>query len=219
MSSGLSANESEKNQQLALLGLCIKLLEQCLSFDFIGKMQLSIRCNQLGTTFDDSLDGLNLIYVPSSWEEFFSEGQPIQKLFAAYEAYPPPYSTQVDLSHFLLFVLTVKCLQVLELFAATRSSLFTTFETRTAFLNGLINGIGMSEHSSRNAPSLVDPKLGKILVENKDLDNEENRHNMARILLRLKTSFQLKYLQETQNYPGLMEQVTPPPPSYLSFLC
>lgn len=154
--------EPERQQQPLLLSLCIKMLEQCLSFDFIG------------TTFDDSLDGLNLVYIPSSWEEYFSRSLPIEKIFIAYEKYPPPHSTQ--------------CLLVLELFAATRNSLFTSTESRVIFLNSLINGVG------------------KILVEKKDFDDEENRHAMARVLLRLKTSFQLKYLQEAPNYPALMQQ-------------
>eukprot|EP01126_Amoeba_proteus_P053458 TRINITY_DN6514_c0_g1_i1.p1 TRINITY_DN6514_c0_g1~~TRINITY_DN6514_c0_g1_i1.p1 ORF type:complete len:791 (-),score=134.40 TRINITY_DN6514_c0_g1_i1:1277-3649(-) len=82
-----------------------------------------------------------------------------------------------------------KSLSVIEQFAGIRCSIFSQVMDRKAYLETLINGIG------------------KILMTKKDLSDDENKHRLARILVRLKYNFQLKYLVEIENYKAFIDLV------------
>uniref|UniRef100_A0A6B2KX45 Exportin-7/Ran-binding protein 17 TPR repeats domain-containing protein n=1 Tax=Arcella intermedia TaxID=1963864 RepID=A0A6B2KX45_9EUKA len=80
------------------------------------------------------------------------------------------------------------CLVVLEGLAGIRSSIFRQ-EARANILNNLVDGIGA------------------ILTKQKDLDNPQNRHQMTRLLVRLKGNYQLKHIMETRNFTPLLQKV------------
>jgi len=76
---------------------------------------------------------------------------------------------------------STKCLDLLENLASVKSSIFTN-EKRGIYLNIFIDG------------------MIKILANKKDLEHEQNRHKIWRLLVRLKGNYQLKYLMETNNF-------------------
>eukprot|EP01127_Copromyxa_protea_P020943 TRINITY_DN7077_c0_g1_i1.p1 TRINITY_DN7077_c0_g1~~TRINITY_DN7077_c0_g1_i1.p1 ORF type:complete len:1109 (-),score=152.84 TRINITY_DN7077_c0_g1_i1:102-3401(-) len=161
---GPQDSEVSHRRQAALISLSLDLVHQILSFDFIG------------TITDEASDGMSLIFAPSSWEEVFIT-HPMDVFFYVFE------KTQVSLP------MKIKCLGVVELFAAIRCSLFSTEGARKAYLNNLVNGIG------------------RVLSLCKDSNNDEIQHKLTRILARLKTNVQLKHFMELDNYNAFMEQV------------
>jgi len=112
----LFANPIEGQEERLLLSLALQLVEDILQFDFVG------------TIFDETTDDLSVTFIPSSWEPFFIEYQPMNIIFTIYHLYPIPISS--------------KSLSIIELFSSTRNSLFNEQSARTAFLNTLVNGIG-----------------------------------------------------------------------------
>ncbi|KAH3758789.1 Nuclear transport receptor RanBP16 [Pelomyxa schiedti] len=90
----------------------LKLIIQCLSFDFIG------------TTPDESNDDLGTIQIPAAWRPHFEDPELLPLFLHTYTNTTPPSSTQ-----------TLECM---VLIASVRRSLFPHETERAKFLNSLL---------------------------------------------------------------------------------
>lgn len=104
------------------------------------------------------------------------------------------------------FSQVVQCLEILDLLARVRCSIFSNAEIKLAWLNDFIDG------------------LGSILIKKKDLEDvrtllllplcsrgkPSNRHHMARVLVALKSCWQFPQMLECKNYPEFMKKVPYP---------
>uniref|UniRef100_K7E3Z4 RAN binding protein 17 n=1 Tax=Monodelphis domestica TaxID=13616 RepID=K7E3Z4_MONDO len=92
----------------------LKLVLNCLNFDFIG------------SSADESADDLCTVQIPTTWRSIFLESETLDLFFDLYHALPP-----------LLSQLALSCLVQ---FASTRRSLFSGPE-RAQYLGNLIKGV------------------------------------------------------------------------------
>lgn len=84
-------SEVAHRRQMLLLSLSLDLVQQVLSFDFIGLLRQTMNHWQaVGTITDEASDGMNLIFAPTSWEEVFIT-HPMDVFFYIFE------NTQVPL--------------------------------------------------------------------------------------------------------------------------
>jgi len=157
-----ATNDLERHQFDVLLKQNLYLIHQVLHFDFIG------------TEPDESLDTISVIHVPNTWTPFFDSCDSIRFLFSAYDQVPAHHSAMV--------------LEILEVLARIRSSVFSSNEMKTSWLNELVDGVG------------------GILMKKKCFDKADNRHTIARILVAIKTCWQFPQLLECKNYKEFIKQ-------------
>ncbi|XP_073913870.1 ran-binding protein 17 isoform X1 [Castor canadensis] len=105
----------------------LKLVLNCLNFDFIG------------SSADESTDDLCTVQIPTSWRTVFLEPETLDLFFNLYHSLPP-----------LLSQLALSCLVQ---FASTRRSLFSSPE-RAKYLGNLIRGV---KRILENPQGLSDP--------------------------------------------------------------
>ncbi|XP_033617364.1 ran-binding protein 17, partial [Fukomys damarensis] len=119
-------NLQEQCQQNLVMQV-LKLVLNCLSFDFIGN------------SADESADDLCTLQIPTTWRTIFLEPETLDLFFNLYHSLPP-----------LLSQLALSCLVQ---FASTRRSLFSSPE-RTTYLGNLIKGV---KRILENPQGLSDP--------------------------------------------------------------
>ncbi|KAM5169770.1 ran-binding protein 17 isoform 5-T6 [Callospermophilus lateralis] len=105
----------------------LKLVLNCLNFDFIG------------SSADESADDLCTVQIPTTWRTIFLEPETLDLFFNLYHSLPP-----------LLSQLALACLVQ---FASTRRSLFSSPE-RAKYLGNLIKGV---KRILENPQGLSDP--------------------------------------------------------------
>ncbi|XP_041532280.1 ran-binding protein 17 isoform X2 [Microtus oregoni] len=119
-------NLQDQDQQNLVMQV-LKLVLNCLSFDFIG------------SSADESADDLCTVQIPTTWRTIILEPETLDLFFNLYHSLPP-----------LLSQLALSCLVQ---FASTRRSLFSSPE-RARYLGNLIRGVkGILE----NPQGLSDP--------------------------------------------------------------
>ncbi|XP_069855304.1 ran-binding protein 17 isoform X1 [Dipodomys merriami] len=119
-------NLQDQSQQ-SLVMQVLKLVLNCLNFDFIG------------SSADESADDLCTVQIPTSWRTIFLEPETLNLFFNLYHSLPP-----------LLSQLALSCLVQ---FASTRRSLFSSPE-RAKYLGNLISGV---KRILENPQGLSDP--------------------------------------------------------------
>ncbi|XP_005376380.1 PREDICTED: ran-binding protein 17 isoform X1 [Chinchilla lanigera] len=119
-------NLQDQGQQNLVMQV-LKLVLNCLSFDFIG------------SSADESADDLCTVQIPTTWRTIFLEPETLDLFFNLYHALPP-----------LLSQLALSCLVQ---FASTRRSLFSSPE-RATYLGNLIKGV---KRILENPQGLSDP--------------------------------------------------------------
>ncbi|XP_012662088.1 ran-binding protein 17 [Otolemur garnettii] len=117
--------QDEYQQNLVMQVL--KLVLNCLNFDFIG------------SSADESADDLCTVQIPTTWRTIFLEPETLDLFFNLYHSLPP-----------LLSQLALSCLVQ---FASTRRSLFSSPE-RAKYLGNLIKGV---KRILENPQGLSDP--------------------------------------------------------------
>ncbi|XP_067588976.1 ran-binding protein 17 isoform X5 [Pseudorca crassidens] len=106
-------NLQDQGQQNLVMQV-LKLVLNCLNFDFIG------------SSADESADDLCTVQIPTAWRTIFLEPETLDLFFNLYHSLPP-----------LLSQLALSCLVQ---FASTRRSLFSSPE-RAKYLGNLIKGV------------------------------------------------------------------------------
>ncbi|XP_074068530.1 ran-binding protein 17-like [Macrotis lagotis] len=119
-------NLQDQVQQNLMVQL-LKLVLNCLNFDFIG------------TSADESADDLCTVQIPTTWRTIFLESETLDLFFDLYHALPP-----------LISQLALSCLVQ---FASVRRSLFSSPE-RAKYLCNLIKGV---KRILENPQSLTEP--------------------------------------------------------------
>ncbi|XP_078509484.1 ran-binding protein 17 isoform X2 [Lissotriton helveticus] len=119
-------NLQDQSQQGLVMHL-LKLVLNCLSFDFIG------------SSADESADDLCTVQIPTTWRTIFLESETLDLFFDLYHSLPP-----------LLSQLALSCLVQ---FASVRRSLFSNPE-RAKYLGSLIKGV---KRVLENPQGLSDP--------------------------------------------------------------
>ncbi|KFU84668.1 Ran-binding protein 17, partial [Chaetura pelagica] len=119
------ALQDQRQQSLAMQ--LLKLVLNCLNFDFIGN------------SADESADDLCTVQIPTSWRTIFLEPETLDLFFDLYHSLPP-----------MLSQLALSCLVQ---FASTRRSLFSNPE-RAKYLGNLIKGM---KQILENPQGLSDP--------------------------------------------------------------
>ncbi|XP_048190081.1 ran-binding protein 17 isoform X3 [Perognathus longimembris pacificus] len=119
-------NLQDQSQQNLVMQV-LKLVLNCLNFDFIG------------SSADESADDLCTVQIPTSWRTIFLEPETLDLFFNLYHSLPP-----------LLSQLALSCLVQ---FASTRRSLFSSPE-RAKYLGNLISGV---KRILENPQGLSDP--------------------------------------------------------------
>ncbi|XP_051486941.1 ran-binding protein 17 isoform X9 [Apus apus] len=119
------ALQDQRQQSLAMQ--LLKLVLNCLNFDFIGN------------SADESADDLCTVQIPTSWRTIFLEPETLDLFFDLYHSLPP-----------MLSQLALSCLVQ---FASTRRSLFSNPE-RAKYLSNLIKGM---KQILENPQGLSDP--------------------------------------------------------------
>ncbi|XP_063086841.1 ran-binding protein 17 isoform X6 [Cavia porcellus] len=119
-------NLQDQDQQNLVMQV-LKLVLNCLSFDFIG------------SSADESADDLCTVQIPTTWRTIFLEPETLDLFFNLYHALPP-----------LLSQLALSCLVQ---FASTRRSLFSSPE-RSIYLGNLMKGV---KRILENPQGLSDP--------------------------------------------------------------
>ncbi|XP_044085582.1 ran-binding protein 17 isoform X6 [Neovison vison] len=119
-------NLQDEGQQTLVMQV-LKLVLNCLSFDFIG------------SSADESADDLCTVQIPTTWRTIFLEPETLDLFFNLYHSLPP-----------LLSQLALSCLVQ---FASTRRSLFSSPE-RAKYLGNLIKGV---KRILENPQGLSDP--------------------------------------------------------------
>ncbi|NXA39768.1 RBP17 protein, partial [Eudromia elegans] len=114
-------------RQQTLVMHLLKLVLNCLNFDFIGN------------SADESADDLCTVQIPTNWRTIFLEPETLDLFFDLYHSLPP-----------LLSQLALSCLVQ---FASTRRSLFSNPE-RAKYLGNLIKGV---KQILENPQGLSDP--------------------------------------------------------------
>ncbi|XP_061312398.1 ran-binding protein 17 isoform X1 [Pezoporus flaviventris] len=117
--------QDQRQQSLAMQ--LLKLVLNCLNFDFIGN------------SADESADDLCTVQIPTNWRTIFLEPETLDLFFDLYHSLPP-----------MLSQLALSCLVQ---FASTRRSLFSNPE-RAKYLGNLIKGV---RHILENPQGLSDP--------------------------------------------------------------
>ncbi|XP_060053128.1 ran-binding protein 17 isoform X2 [Erinaceus europaeus] len=117
----------QDEDQQALVMQVLKLVLNCLNFDFIG------------SPADESTDDLCTVQIPSAWRTILLEPETLDLFFNLYHSLPP-----------LLSQLALSCLVQ---FASTRRSLFSSPE-RAKYLGNLIKGV---RRILENPQGLSDP--------------------------------------------------------------
>ncbi|OPJ88266.1 ran-binding protein 17 isoform B [Patagioenas fasciata monilis] len=116
----------DQRQQSVAVQL-LKLVLNCLSFDFIGN------------SADESADDLCTVQIPTTWRAIFLEPETLDLFFDLYHSLPP--------------VLSQLALSCLVQFASTRRSLFSNPE-RAKYLGNLTKGV---KQILKNPQGLSDP--------------------------------------------------------------
>nr|KAF6347257.1 RAN binding protein 17 [Pipistrellus kuhlii] len=119
-------NLQDEGQQNLVMQV-LKLVLNCLNFDFIG------------SSADESADDLCTVQIPTTWRTIFLEPETLDLFFNLYHSLPP-----------LLSQLALSCLVQ---FASTRRSLFSSPE-RAKYLANLIKGV---KRILENPQGLSDP--------------------------------------------------------------
>ncbi|XP_060256207.1 ran-binding protein 17 isoform X8 [Ovis aries] len=119
-------NLQDQDQQNLVMHV-LKLVLNCLNFDFIG------------SSADESADDLCTVQIPTTWRAIFLEPETLDLFFNLYHSLPP-----------LLSQLALSCLVQ---FASTRRSLFSSPE-RAKYLGNLIKGV---KRILENPQGLSDP--------------------------------------------------------------
>ncbi|XP_070630607.1 ran-binding protein 17 isoform X1 [Bos indicus] len=119
-------NLQDQDQQNLVMQV-LKLVLNCLNFDFIG------------SSADESADDLCTVQIPTTWRAIFLEPETLDLFFNLYHSLPP-----------LLSQLALSCLVQ---FASTRRSLFSSPE-RAKYLGNLIKGV---KRILENPQGLSDP--------------------------------------------------------------
>ncbi|ELK28902.1 Ran-binding protein 17, partial [Myotis davidii] len=119
-------NLQDEGQQNLVMQV-LKLVLNCLNFDFIG------------SSADESADDLCTVQIPTTWRTIFLEPETLDLFFNLYHSLPP-----------LLSQLALSCLVQ---FASTRRSLFSSPE-RAKYLGNLIKGV---KRILENPQGLSDP--------------------------------------------------------------
>ncbi|NWQ80180.1 RBP17 protein, partial [Columbina picui] len=114
-------------QQQSLAVQLLKLVLNCLNFDFIGN------------SADESADDLCTVQIPTNWRTIFLEPETLDLFFDLYHSLPP--------------VLSQLALSCLVQFASTRRSLFSNPE-RAKYLGNLTRGV---KQILENPQGLSDP--------------------------------------------------------------
>ncbi|KAM7101257.1 ran-binding protein 17 isoform 5-T6 [Ciconia maguari] len=117
----------QDQQQQSLAMQLLKLVLNCLNFDFIGN------------SADESADDLCTVQIPTNWRTIFLEPETLDLFFDLYHSLPP-----------MLSQLALSCLVQ---FASTRRSLFSNPE-RAKYLGNLIKGV---KQVLENPQGLSDP--------------------------------------------------------------
>ncbi|XP_075622532.1 ran-binding protein 17 isoform X3 [Balearica regulorum gibbericeps] len=117
--------QDQRQQSLAMQ--LLKLVLNCLNFDFIGN------------SADESADDLCTVQIPTNWRTIFLEPETLDLFFDLYHSLPP-----------MLSQLALSCLVQ---FASTRRSLFSNPE-RAKYLGNLIKGV---KQILENPQGLSDP--------------------------------------------------------------
>ncbi|XP_065590543.1 ran-binding protein 17 [Cyrtonyx montezumae] len=117
----------QHRQQQNLAMHLLKLVLNCLNFDFIGN------------SADESADDLCTVQIPASWRSIFLEPETLDLFFDLYHSLPP--------------MLSQSALSCLVQFASTRRSLFSNPE-RAKYLSNLIKGV---KQILKNPQGLSDP--------------------------------------------------------------
>ncbi|KAI0211191.1 Exportin-7 [Lamellibrachia satsuma] len=107
-------SEDKVSHKHGLLSHTLRLVHNCLTFDFIG------------TSTDDSSDDLCTVQIPTNWRSAFLDGSSLKLFFDLYASLPPSLSP-----------VSLSCLVQI---ASVRRSLFNNAE-RAKFLNSLITGV------------------------------------------------------------------------------
>uniref|UniRef100_A0A8C6R759 RAN binding protein 17 n=1 Tax=Nannospalax galili TaxID=1026970 RepID=A0A8C6R759_NANGA len=119
-------NLQDQDQQNLVMQV-LKLVLNCLNFDFIG------------SSADESADDLCTVQIPTTWRTIFLEPETLDLFFNLYHSLPP-----------LLSQLALSCLVQ---FASVRRSLFSSPE-RAKYLGNLIKGV---KRILENPQGLFDP--------------------------------------------------------------
>nr|XP_060642247.1 ran-binding protein 17 [Anolis sagrei ordinatus] len=117
--------QDQQQQNLAMY--LLKLVLNCLNYDFIG------------SSADESADDLCTVQIPTNWRSIFLEPETLDLFFDLYHSLPP-----------MLSQLALSCLVQ---FASTRRSLFSNPE-RAKYLSNLIKGV---KRILENPQGLSDP--------------------------------------------------------------
>ncbi|XP_071879689.1 ran-binding protein 17 isoform X5 [Anas platyrhynchos] len=129
----------QDRQQESLAMHLLKLVLNCLNFDFIGN------------SADESADDLCTVQIPTNWRTIFLEPGTLDLFFDLYHSLPPMLSQLV--SDTVIYTQIMMALSCLVQFASTRRSLFSNPE-RAKYLGNLIKGV---KQILENPQGLSDP--------------------------------------------------------------
>ncbi|XP_068553939.1 ran-binding protein 17 isoform X7 [Anas acuta] len=129
----------QDQQQESLAMHLLKLVLNCLNFDFIGN------------SADESADDLCTVQIPTNWRTIFLEPGTLDLFFDLYHSLPPMLSQLV--SDTVIYTQIMMALSCLVQFASTRRSLFSNPE-RAKYLGNLIKGV---KQILENPQGLSDP--------------------------------------------------------------
>ncbi|XP_066968940.1 exportin-7 isoform X8 [Macrobrachium rosenbergii] len=144
-------------------------------------LRLALNCltfDFIGTSVDESSDDLGTVQIPTSWRPAFLDFSTVQLFFDLYASLPTSLSPVVCYS----------ALSCLVQIASVRRTLFSN-EERAKFLSQLVNGVR------------------KILQNPQGLSDPSNYHEFCRLLLRLKSNYQLGELVTVEHYPDAIQLI------------
>eukprot|EP00892_Ulva_mutabilis_P000720 jgi/Ulvmu1/10649/UM066_0030.1 len=134
----------------------LELSVACLSFDFVG------------TSVEDWAEDVATLQIPGAWRGHLEDLSTMHLFSDYYFASSPPLSP-------IALECLVRC-------ASVRRSLFSSEETRVAFLAALMN------------------VTLRVLQSRQGLEHQENYHEFCRLLGRLRSNFQLSEIVSVEHY-------------------
>ncbi|KAJ5078000.1 exportin 7 [Anaeramoeba ignava] len=144
-------NSEQEQRAFKLRIVCIELAFACFSFDFSTPSYFDQ--NNINTKKNSE----NYIPFPDSWKYLFEKEEMIRLLFDYYFIYP--------------IQLGSKILEMLYLFASSKSTLFSNSEKRDIFFEEIIFGVS------------------GVLESKKGIENIDNFHQLSRLLVKIAVSY------------------------------
>ncbi|TFK14729.1 lymphocyte antigen 75 [Platysternon megacephalum] len=168
----------QDQQQQSLAMHLLKLVLNCLNFDFIGN------------SADESADDLCTVQIPTNWRTIFLEPETLDLFFDLYHSLPPVLSQLARLSHSTRSSADPRLLRPSE----RKSSLSRSGGKKLA-----TTSLSKECHPLRG--------VKRILENPQGLSDPGNYHEFCRFLARLKTNYQLGELVMVKDYSEVIRLI------------